>query len=103
MSKNTPDTPQTTDAPDSGPIVTAILPVSDQIGRHVMTALQRPETVAVLTTVVPGADADRVVSLPLTEDQMDEVRGLLGQIQAEDEEAAADTDRCIGFQCQVTT
>jgi hypothetical protein len=103
MSKNTPDTPQTTDAPDSGPIVTAILPVSDQIGRHVMTALQRPETVAVLTTVVPGVDADRVVSLPLTEDQMDEVRGLLGQIQAEDEEAAADTDRCIGFQCQVTT
>jgi len=101
MSKEeTNPTPQETTASQS--LVTEIVPVSEQIGQHVMAALQQPNAVAVLTTVVPGVDADRVVSMPLTPDQMNEVRGILDAIQAEDEEAAQDTERCIGFQCQVT-
>jgi hypothetical protein len=66
-----------------------------------MAAFQQPGAVAVLTTVVPGVDADRVVSLALTDEQMDGVRVILDEIQAEDEVAAEDTERCIGFQCKV--
>jgi len=85
----------------AGPLVTTLTPVSEQIGQHVMAAFQQPGAVAVLTTVVPGVDADRVVSLALTDEQMDEVRGLIGQIQGEDEAEAEDAERCIGFQCRV--
>jgi hypothetical protein len=84
-----------------GPLVTTLTPISEQIGQHVMAAFQQPGAVAVLTTVVPGVDADRVVSLALTDEQMDGVRVILDEIQAEDEVAAEDTERCIGFQCKV--
>lgn len=87
--------------PASGPLVTTIVPVSEQIGQHVMAAFQQPNAVAVLTTVVPGIDADRVVSMPLTDEQMDGVRAIMEEIQAEDEAAAQDEERCIGFQCRV--
>jgi len=94
------EAPQIPPAP-AGPLVTTLTPISEQIGQHVMAAFQQPGAVAVLTTVVAGVDADRVVSLSLTDAQMDEVRDLIGQIQGEDEVAAEDTERCIGFQCRV--
>ena len=85
----------------TGPLVTSIVPVSEQIGQHVMAAFQQEGAVAVLTTIVPGVDADRVVSMALSDEQMDGVRVILDEIQAEDEEAAQDSERCIGFQCRV--
>ena len=83
------------------PIASPLLPISEQVGRNVLQALQEPEAVAVITTMVPGITNDRVVSLGLTADQMVEVQYLLETIAAEDEEAAADDDRCIGFQCRI--
>ena len=96
------DTPsEVTETAPAGPLVTTITPVSEQIGQHVMAAFQQPGAVAVLTTVVPGIDADRVVSMALTDEQMDGVRSIIDEIQAEEEEAAQDAERCIGFQCRV--
>lgn len=74
---------------------------TDQIGRNVMAALEDADSVAVITTLVPGVSADRVVSVGLTRDQMHQVGMLLNQIEAEDEEVAQDEARCIGFQCRV--
>lgn len=93
--------PAETTTQPTGPLVTTIIPVSEQIGQHVMAAFQQPGAVAVLTTVVPGVDSDRVVSMALTDEQMDGVRVILDEIQAEDEAAAEDSEQCIGFQCRV--
>ena len=79
-----------------------LLPISEQIGRNVMAALDDPDSVAVLTTVVPGVGADRVVSVGLTPQQMHDVGILLQEIEEEDDDAAQDEQRCIGFQCQVS-
>jgi hypothetical protein len=95
------DTPTAPSAPDEH-LVATIMPVSEQIGTHVMTAFQQPGAVAVLTTVVPGVDADRVVSVALTDAQMDEVRELLSLMQ-EDEPEALKSRSCIGFQCRIET
>jgi len=74
---------------------------TDQIGRNVMAALEDADSVAVLTTLVPGVSADRIVSVGLTREQMHHVGILLNEIEAEDEETAQDEARCIGFQCSV--
>ena len=97
------DTDQTAPEADSdkGPLVTDLMPVSEQVGRHVMTALNAPEAVAVLTTIVPGMDRDRVVSVGLSREHLFEVQRLLDEIEQEDEEASNDETKCIGFQCQV--
>jgi hypothetical protein len=79
----------------------ALTPVSEQVGQHILTALQTEETVAVLSTIVPGVGPgqDRVVSLPLTSAQMGEVQMLLAGIAEEPEE---EVDRkCMGFQCRL--
>ncbi len=81
--------------------VTEMVSITDQVGRNVMKALNDPDAVAVITTLVPGVSGDRVVSLGLTDEQMHHVGLLLNQIQAEDEAAAEDEERCIGFQCQI--
>jgi hypothetical protein len=83
-------------------LVAHLLPVSQQIGRNVMAALDDPDSVAVLTTVVPGVGADRVVSVGLTPKQLHDVGILLQEIEEEDEDAAEDEQRCIGFQCKVS-
>jgi len=83
-------------------MVAQLLPVSEQIGRNVMSALNDPDSVAVLTTVVPGVGADRVVSVGLTPQQMHDVGILLQEIEEEDDDAAQDEQRCIGFQCTVS-
>ena len=98
-----------TDEPDTNEpdgqtetVMAHLLPVSEQIGRNVMAALNDPDSVAVLTTVVAGLGADRVVSVGLTPQQMHDVGILLQEIEGEDEETAQDEQRCIGFQCQVS-
>jgi hypothetical protein len=83
------------------PLVTELLPITDQVGRHVMNALHEPGAVAVLTTIVTGITSDRVVSVALTPEQMAGVQAVLESIEQEDEETAADEHRCIGFQCRL--
>ena len=84
------------------PLVTQLAPITEQVGTHVLQALQDAETVAVLTTVVAGFPADRVVSLPLTNEQLASVQMLLMQVQAEPApQNAEEESRCIGFQCQI--
>ena len=39
------------------PLVTQLAPITEQVGTHVLQALQDAETVAVLTTVVAGFPA----------------------------------------------
>lgn len=95
-----PDTEQPDGKPET--VVARLSPISDQIGRNVMAALDDPDAVAVLTTLVPGMGTDRVVSVGLTPQQMHDVGILLQEIEGEDEDAAQDEQRCIGFQCQVT-
>ena len=84
------------------PLVTQLAPITEQVGTHVLQALQDAETVAVLTTVVAGFPADRVVSLPLTNAQLASVQKLLMQVQAEPAPQTEEEEaRCIGFQCQI--
>jgi hypothetical protein len=82
-------------------VMSEIVSPTDQIGRNVMSALGDPDAVAVLTTLVPGMGTDRVVSVGLTPEQMHQVGILLQEIEAEEDEAADDEHRCIGFQCRV--
>jgi hypothetical protein len=98
-----PDEPDTTQPDGKTETVMAhLLPVAEQIGRNVMAALSDPDSVAVLTTMVAGLGVDRVVSVGLTRQQMHDVGILLQEIEGEDEDAAQDDQRCIGFQCQVS-
>lgn len=82
-------------------VVDAVVSVTEQIGRNVMTALNDADAVAVVTTLVPGIGGDRVVSVGLTNEQMHQVGILLNRIQEEDETDADDAERCIGFQCRL--
>ena len=94
---------QNTNGPDgeTPTVMTELVSPTEQIGRNVMTALGDADAVAVLTTLVPGVGSDRVVSVGLTAQQMHEVGVLLNEIETEDEEAANDEQRCIGFQCRI--
>lgn len=94
---------QNINAPDgeTPTVMTELVSPTEQIGRNVMTALGDADAVAVLTTLVPGVGSDRVVSVGLTAQQMHEVGVLLNEIETEDEEAANDEQRCIGFQCRI--
>ena len=82
-------------------VIAEVTSPSEQIGRNVMAALNDPDAVAVLTTLVPGLGSDRVVSVGLTPQQMHQVGILLNEIESEDEATANDEERCIGFQCRI--
>lgn len=87
------------DPKDEGGLVQMVSPlqsVNEQIGGHVLGALQRPNTVAVLSTILPGLGPDRVVSVPLSPAQFQAVQALLAQI-AEVTPAAGPARKTIGF------
>jgi len=78
--------------------VTTIKNAEQQVGEHVIASLQQPNTVAILTTVVMGADGQqRIVSVGLNDERLAEVQKLLQQAaeQREPEEP------CVGFHCMV--
>ena len=69
-----------------------------QIGEHVLAALQHPETVAVLTTVVIGPGGEQhIVSAALGPERMSQVNELLDEAQEE----RIDDEVCFGFHCLV--
>jgi len=67
-----------------------------QIGEHVLAALQHPDTVAVLTTVVVGPSGDQhIVSAAINPQRMSEVNEILEEAQQE----RVDDEVCFGFHC----
>ena len=86
--------------PDEGlqPLVTELTPITEQVGDHVLKALQEEECVAVLTTLVGGYPTDRVVSVALNAEQMADVGEILGEVQ---KESGEEEEVCIGFHCHI--
>ena len=77
---------------------TTIRNPEEQIGRHVIEALQHRDTVAVLTTVVMGGDGkQQVVSAALSPDRMRQVQELLSEAQVQ----RKDKTPCVGFHCLI--
>lgn len=76
--------------------VTRLQTIERQVGEHVLAALEDPEAVAVLTTIASGLRADRVVSVPLSRDQVADITQILAQAQIEPEEEEEE-ETTIGF------
>jgi hypothetical protein len=78
--------------------VTTIKNAEQQVGEHIIAALQHDDTVAVITTVAIGDDGQqRVVSAALNPDRMKQVQEIL---QAADEEREQE-EPCVGFHCLI--
>ena len=69
-----------------------------QIGEHVLAALQHPDTVAVLTTIVMGPGGEQhIVSAALNPQRMSQVNELLEEAQQE----RVEDEVCYGFHCLI--
>ena len=78
--------------------VTAIKNAEQQVGEHIIRALQHEDTVAVITTVAMGPDGQqRVISAALSPERLQQVQEILQA--AEDERE--DEEPCVGFHCLV--
>ncbi|MEL6341773.1 MAG: hypothetical protein AAFV53_01475 [Myxococcota bacterium] len=77
-------------------MVTPLQSLNEQVGHHVLQALQQPNSVALLSTIVPGVGQDRVVSVPLTPQQFQAVQGLLMQLMSP-QQLPPMMRRAIGF------
>ncbi|MCO8122102.1 hypothetical protein NHH03_10160 [Stieleria sp. TO1_6] len=78
--------------------VTTIRNPAEQVGLHVIEALQHDDTVAVLTTVALGADGQqRVISAALDPERMKQVQEILAAAESEREPE----EPCIGFHCLI--
>lgn len=78
--------------------VTSIKNPVQQMGEHVLGALQHPNTMAVLTTIVVGPDGQQhIVSAALDPQKTAQVNMLLqGAVEEREEE-----EICVGFHCLV--
>ena len=76
--------------------ITRLRTIERQVGENVLAALETESSVAVLTTVVSGLRNDRVVSVPLTSDQVADISNILARVQAESDDADED-NQTIGF------
>jgi hypothetical protein len=78
--------------------VTTIRNAEQQVGAHIIQALQHNDTVAVITTVAMGPDGlQRVISAALNPDRMQQVEEILKAAEEEREEE----EPCVGFHCLV--
>ncbi|MEO1527177.1 MAG: hypothetical protein AAFX06_17190 [Planctomycetota bacterium] len=78
--------------------MTVIKNPAEQVGEHIITALQQPDTVAILTTVAVGPDGkQRVISAALDPARMRQVQELLSAASEEREIE----EPCVGFHCMV--
>ena len=78
--------------------VTEIKNPVTQMGEHVLSALQHPNTMAVLTTVVTGANGKQhIVSAALNPQQTAQINAMLQGAATEREEE----EICVGFHCLV--
>lgn len=86
------------DANDGGVVqlVTPLRTVNEQVGAHLLAALQQPMAAGVLTTVMPGIGPEQLVSIPLNPQQFFAVQNLLRQI-LEPADLEEPVRRVIGF------
>ncbi len=78
--------------------VTTLQSIDRQVGEHVLAALHEDDAVAAITTLIPGVRHDRVVSLPLDKSQVEAIRDVLQQAEAEASDAGdEDEGRREGF------
>ena len=93
--------------PESRHHVSTIRTVDRQVGEHVLAALNEDDAVAAITTLVTGVRADRIVSMPLTREQVEAIRGVLEQAQAEatesEEEEEGRREGFLGFHTVLRT
>ena len=85
---------------DPGPpqFVTTLSPIEQQVGVHVIAALQHEDTVAVITTVAMGRDGQqRIISVGLDPELLEQVQELIMQAQAEKTQRVP----CVGFHCRL--
>lgn len=88
---------------DQQPHVAPLRTIERQIGENVLAALADDEAIAVITTIAAGVRNDRVVSLPLSREQVQSIQEILQQAQDEakkaEEEDHADGrgDGFLGF------
>ncbi len=79
-------------------LVSKIKGLELQVGEHVVAALQQPDTVAVLTTVVAGPSGEQhIVSAAINPERMSIINELLSEAEMERE----DDQICFGFHCLV--
>jgi hypothetical protein len=88
------------------PIVTEIQPITQQIGEHILSALQRDDdSIAVLTSIVPGLGVERVVSIPISKHQFQKIQLFLQQSKIEQMELeknnTPEEERPIGFELPI--
>ena len=92
---------QVADKVDTSQIAHFVMTIKNaeqQVGEHIIGALQYPDTVAVITTVAMTADGQqRVVSAALNAERMQQVQEILNAAGLEREEE----DPCVGFHCLV--
>jgi hypothetical protein len=82
--------------PEVARFVSKIKNLEQQIGEHVVQALQYPDTVAVLTTVVIGPSGDQhIVSASLNPSKMAQINALLQEAS----EQRVEDEICLGFHC----
>jgi len=89
---------QNATAPQMARFVSKIKDLNQQIGEHVVQALQHADTVAVLTTIVVGPSGDQhIVSAALNPSKMAQINALLQEAVEE----RVDDEICLGFHCLV--
>jgi len=62
--------------------VTVIKSCEQQMGEHILTALQDPNTVAVITAIVAGPGGQALVSAALDPDMLGQVQKILSNAEA---------------------
>ena len=78
--------------------VTSIKNLEQQVGEHVIRALQHADTVAVLTSVVAGPGGQQhIVSAALNPTKTSQVNALLQSAATE----RVDEEMCVGFHCLI--
>ena len=78
--------------------VTTIKNAEQQVGEHIIHALQHDDTVAVITTVVMGPEGQQlVISAALNRERLQQVQEILQAAEQEREEE----EPCVGFHCLV--
>ncbi|MCH8822330.1 MAG: hypothetical protein IH984_02365 [Planctomycetes bacterium] len=95
---NLPAVVQDVDTNQIKQFITQIRSAEHQVGEHIIAALQDPDTVAVLTTVVIGPKGGQhIVSAGLDPETLEEVQNMLAKAQQERREEIP----CVGFHCFV--
>ncbi len=78
--------------------VSTIRNAEEQVGRHIIEALQHDDTVAVITTIAASPDGkQRVISAALSPKRLKQVQEILQSATLEREEE----EPCVGFHCLV--